>query len=352
MATLPPTTHALPRTHRQHLIQSTRKLGALLGETPLLLEPRGYHSANSSISSISSVNSDDSIASKRSGRIYADAPPPRSSSLAPIDPSIKSTVSRTPASDRHGPRPLLLLRLASPRPVSMASPISPSFPISPMTPTFVVDRRKKMAKLVRTLGANVPPELVFSAVPKSKAEAAIPSPVVVPALLSALAPTHESRRRTSTASIASPTLASPTREAALSSHAYYASTMADDEGWVDLAPSSYPPSPCSPYYAKASPTWNARFADDTDVRTPTSPAARPSTTTRSTDDTRYLSRHFEFSAPSRSGSPNSGSRSASPYGDYDESTSTYRKEQGWSGEWSGAQGMDDVVNRLRGLRMK
>jgi hypothetical protein len=31
---------------------------------------------------------------------------------------------------------------------------------------------------------------------------------------------------------------------------------------------------------------------------------------------------------------------------------TYRKEMGWSGEWSGARGMDDVVRSLRGLRIK
>ncbi|KAK7063666.1 hypothetical protein R3P38DRAFT_2819669 [Favolaschia claudopus] len=340
MATLPPTTHALPQTHRAHLIHSTRKLGALLGETPVLLEAQGFHSRNSSISSISS---DDSIASKRSGRIFADAQP-RSSSLAPADPALVLEET-TKKYAQNAPRPLLLLRLASPRPTSLISPISPAFPISPITPTIVVDRRKKMAKLVRTLGTNVPPELVFS-----KAEPTRPSPAVVPALLSALSPAHEPhRRRMSNASIASTTLASPTREAAQASHEYYLSNAGNDDDWVDLGPSSYPPSPHSPHYIKASPTWNASFSDDTYVPVPPSPAPRPSTTTRSTDDTRYLSQHFEYSAPSRATSPRPSARSPSPHA---LPTNTYRKEQGWSGEWSGAQGMDDVMKNLRGLRLR
>ncbi|KAJ6469603.1 hypothetical protein C8R47DRAFT_1077989 [Mycena vitilis] len=346
MTTLPPTTHDLPQTHRKHLINSTRKLGALLGETPHLIEPRGYHSAHSSITSISSVASGDSGVSKRSGRIFAGAQP-RSSSLAPADPRLASDDLSMKSSRSEAPRPLLLLRLASPRPVSMA-PMSPTIPISPLTPTFVVDRRKKMAKLVRTLGTNVPPELVFSAAPKSKSKSepmAILSPVAAPA---SLAPARELRRRMSGSSLGSHELASPTREATLSSHAYYASTMGNDDdidGWIDLAPSSYPPSPRSPHYAKASPTWN-------DNNTPPSPPPRPSTTSRSTNDTRYLSRHYEYAPPSRSDTPNPGSRAASPFGDYEEPANTYRKEHGWSGEWSGAQGMDDVVKSLRGLRMK
>jgi hypothetical protein len=355
MTALPPTTHALPHTHRTHLINSTRKLGAILGETPLLLEPVGHHSRSSSISSISSINSTESTASKRSGRIFADAQP-RSSSLAPADPALVSEATTKNSVATHAPRPVLLLRLASPRPISLVSPVSPAFPISPMTPTFVVDRRKKMAKLTRTLGTNVPPELVFSAAPKSKAEAAIPSPVVVPALLSSLSPAHEPRRRMSNVSIASSTLASPTREAAHSSHAYYTANSGSDDGWVDFGPSSYPPSPRSPHYMKTSPTWNASFSDDTYVPArSSSPPPRPSTTTRSTDDMRYLSRHFEYSVPSRSNSPRPSSRasSRSPSPDnHDESAGTYRKEQGWSGEWSGAQGMEDVVKSLRGLRIK
>ncbi|KAJ7738132.1 hypothetical protein B0H16DRAFT_1570922 [Mycena metata] len=342
-STLPPTTHALPSTHRAHLIRSTRKLGNLLGETPLLLDaPSGSsHSRSSSVSSVASTES------KRSGRIFANAP--RSSSLAPADsapaPSTDDSGFTNPKSKSiDAPRPLLVLRLASQRPLSSVSLVSPRSPaFSPITPTFVVDRRKKMAKLTRTLGANVPPELVFSAAPDERTSHNSDSGLLMPL------PGHQrsasfdipGRRPSFSSSTGSSALASPTREATLSSSTYY--DAADDQ-WVDVAqPSSYPPSPRSPrsHYAR--------------TQTPTSPPARPSTTTRSTGDTRFLSRHMEFAPPSRSASPNPGSRSASPYlvaDDEDGPANTHRKEAGWSGEWSGAQGMDDVVNRLRGLKMK
>ncbi|KAJ7265551.1 hypothetical protein C8J57DRAFT_1470042 [Mycena rebaudengoi] len=70
---------------------------------------------------------------------------------------------------------------------------------------------------------------------------------------------------------------------------------------------------------------------------------------------RFLSRTSEFAEPADGGLSwnRSGGR-----GDVGLGTSmTYRPEsrQGWSGEWGGAAqglGMDEVVNRLRGLKMK
>jgi hypothetical protein len=86
---------------------------------------------------------------------------------------------------------------------------------------------------------------------------------------------------------------------------------------------------------------------------PQSAAANPSTTTRSTRSARFLSRTFEFAdAPRGHRSNNSGSGGVGPG-----TNTTYRREsrQGWSGEWGGAVqglGMDEVVSRLRGLKMK
>ncbi|KAK7462906.1 hypothetical protein VKT23_007485 [Stygiomarasmius scandens] len=122
---------------RQKLLKSTRKLQALLGTTPV-------------------IESDTSSYSNRRNAKF-------SLSLAPA-----STATRS-----------LVLRLGS-IPSSLAAPPPPSQPPSPLSPTFsnnsisrsasvmskistppVDVRRKKMAKLARTLGENIPPELVF-----------------------------------------------------------------------------------------------------------------------------------------------------------------------------------------------
>ncbi|KAJ7763229.1 hypothetical protein DFH07DRAFT_882663, partial [Mycena maculata] len=249
--------HALPQTHRAHLIRSTRKLGALLGETPQIIEsttPR--HAPSASMSSIDS---------RRSGRIFETNTPPRSSSLAP---------SPTPFASR----PMLYLKLASPaRPlsVSVTSPLTPGF--SPLTPTFapvVVDRRKKMAKLGHLLGQNVPPELVFSAPPPS-------SP-------SSLPQARKSTRR------GMPSPVAPS--SALS-------VLMAREAQASPSSSSYAP-----------PTSSASYV------VPGSPSYAP---------------------PSPTGSLASPTREASAISE---------REQGWSGEWSGAQGMEDVVRALRDLR--
>ncbi|KAJ7479101.1 hypothetical protein FB451DRAFT_1172222 [Mycena latifolia] len=119
---MPPTTHALPQTHRAHLIRSTRKLGALLGETPLLLDPTANaHARSSSIDSISTIES------KRSGRRFHGSPaPPRSSLLAAAEGnlSVKGNSSATARVASPAPaRPLLYLRLApTPRPTILAVP--------------------------------------------------------------------------------------------------------------------------------------------------------------------------------------------------------------------------------------
>ncbi|KAJ7459222.1 hypothetical protein FB451DRAFT_1563647 [Mycena latifolia] len=371
---MPPTTHALPQTHRAHLIRSTRKVGALLGETPLLLDPT--HSRSSSVESTSSIES------KRSGRIFRGSPaPPRSSSLAAAEGNTARAASPAPT------RPLLYLRLApTPRPTSLAapSPCTPAF--SPLTPTFPppVDRRRKMAKLVRTLGQNVPPELVFSAPPPVKRPTYVPSPVLVPAMLSALSPTPRRSYAAATSPV-SPTgsLASPTREAAAAAMSYRrADSDSDDEQWVDLAP----PSPRSPHYLKASPTWNASSSSLSSSGSSWNASPGPgayaapagaSTTSRGTADARFLSRHVRVDFPdlarayssdrsdsradSRLDSRSDSRADSDPYARSNsrldsyasaDENGTHRREQGWSGEWSGAAGMQDVVRGLRGLRIK
>ncbi|KAJ7064471.1 hypothetical protein C8F01DRAFT_768730 [Mycena amicta] len=130
------------------------------------------------------------------------------------------------------------------------------------------------------------------------------------------------------------------------------------DSWVAISTSSAPasPSPAAQYIAG----WNAS-AYDIDVygRQPTTPPAHVSTTSRSTNDARFLSRHIEFRGPSLDVEPAGTPIFEEESSDSDDGRlkpSTYRKEerQGWSGEWTGvgAGGMDDVVARLRGMKTK
>ncbi|KAJ7835128.1 hypothetical protein B0H14DRAFT_3461608 [Mycena olivaceomarginata] len=180
---MPPTTHVLPHAQRLRLMRSTRKLGALLGETPLLVDSSPA-AANSFSPAHGRSASTMSTGTKSSGRLYLSAP---------HSPSLCLGESHDDSCAAHISRPRLLLHLpssgrSSPVPTERGSPLSPTFSLSlnsPVTPTFSVDtdRRRKMAKVMRTLGENVPPELVF------------------PASASASAPRPKARRRASTLSV-------------------------------------------------------------------------------------------------------------------------------------------------------
>ncbi|KAG6333028.1 hypothetical protein ID866_6063 [Astraeus odoratus] len=199
----PPTTNTLDSQQRARLIRSTRKLGALLGTTPYLLEgdapiallPLGtnkkytskalkrqgsifsHHQTKSSLTSLSSSSSTSLLSLSSSSSLvslpHSVGPGRRSADL----PSSKST-GVSGVRGRHSadkPQPLYL-RLntvpISPTDSRLVSPSSPiaaqtpsNLPGTPCTPTFstadpVEIRRKRMAKLARHLGENIPPELV------------------------------------------------------------------------------------------------------------------------------------------------------------------------------------------------
>ncbi|KAJ6541214.1 hypothetical protein DFH09DRAFT_1282794 [Mycena vulgaris] len=163
-ATLPPTTHSVPKSQRVRLMRSTRKLSAVLGITPFLVDPREparvslLEPAPERPTTITSVLSVDS-----------SLPAERERDPAALVPAA------TPASTR---RPTLLLRIntipprgrpraasqAWGRPASSAglSPASPdgSSAVGPLDEVLAA-RRKKVARLARTLGESVPLELVF-----------------------------------------------------------------------------------------------------------------------------------------------------------------------------------------------
>ena len=189
---LPPTTNLLNSQQRSRLLRSTRKLGAVLGTTPYLLE-------NDTSLTILPIGRSTSKVSKRQGSIFTH-PQPSSLSLtsastcssqlpSPSSPSFNLSQSITPGaqgiesharspSDPTGahkrrPRvrpPQLHLQLnpvpASPIDDRLASPL-PSPGATPRTPTTPIPdvteiRRKRMAKLARHLGEKIPVELVFT----------------------------------------------------------------------------------------------------------------------------------------------------------------------------------------------
>ncbi|KAI0643954.1 hypothetical protein C8Q79DRAFT_927830 [Trametes meyenii] len=221
----PPTSNTLDARQRTRLIRSTRKLGAVLGTTPQLLEqdspvpvpivlpigPSGLRR--------SPIRQTSAYRKRRQGSVF-ELPPPglydsdcsaasSASSLSLGRSSFESTTSVDSASSlppaksftrhvreksrsrgKHAPLPTpLVLRLnavplppsdprvqpatpdssatltfTSPAPSSSSSAgfhMIPTSPTSPVTPTVTEARRKRLAKLKRTLGENVPPELVL-----------------------------------------------------------------------------------------------------------------------------------------------------------------------------------------------
>ncbi|KAF8148675.1 hypothetical protein B0H34DRAFT_736549 [Crassisporium funariophilum] len=244
----PPTNNNLDPEQRSRRLRSTRKLGAVLGTTPFLLEPesrdestsslpsprtravrregRIFHSHSSSISSVNSTEPDYVLVNSSSHSApyqfqtispsSSRSPSPTShnvhlvskrhkgadgKALAPISITLDLPGSQVRSGTKaraKGPQVLaqpLLLRLRSvPVPPTDArikcgaSQVEATKPLSPVVSSFNMDitpssydltdreRRKKMAKLTRTLGENIPPELVFRSPPTRKSSLAISRP--------------------------------------------------------------------------------------------------------------------------------------------------------------------------------
>lgn len=129
--TTPPTT---PQAQRLRLMRSTRKLCAVLGETPLVVDAKPGLKRSASLST-------------RPARYELVMGLPR------------LTLAHCPDATSGSACPTALI---SPPPLSPtfglpSNSSTDSFPASGSDPA----RRRKMAKLMRTLGENVPPELVF-----------------------------------------------------------------------------------------------------------------------------------------------------------------------------------------------
>jgi hypothetical protein len=207
----PPTSNHLDFNQKSRLIKSTRKLGQVLGTTPYLLETTAEiqlsflpieSRTSSPTPSFASTSSAESVKSlKRSRRqasifgypamVHSASSSTSSLSLpgnissSSVDlPSTRSIPAPRRSKDVHRPPPLVLHlnpvlvspddhRIKKPQLSPLTSPPTfdiDDFPLSPMTPNSnalfhqkkeVDAKRKKMSKINRTFGENVPSELIF-----------------------------------------------------------------------------------------------------------------------------------------------------------------------------------------------
>ncbi|KAF8240380.1 hypothetical protein L208DRAFT_1384421 [Tricholoma matsutake] len=200
----PPTLNNLDPHQRTRLLRSTRKLEALLGITPYLLEPPSSTNRIYGSKTKSKENKQDRKSDKAAHSVPASHPLVLSLLSIPVSQSdarlssgqttssLPSTSSSTyPSITSHKPpepssfhsHTLLSSSTIATDPgiqpiVPVSTPTTPGtpthlYPPSPTVPSTHSDsserererehdvRRKKIAKLTRTLGENVPPELVF-----------------------------------------------------------------------------------------------------------------------------------------------------------------------------------------------
>lgn len=181
----PPTTNDVEPKQRLRLKRSTKKLGALLGTTPRVAEPD--HKVPFPKSS-KRGDTLEPVKSRRQRSIFTRSSSPEegyassTTSVASLSLSRNSSivcshdVQKSTSKPRRTidiPRPLVLhLNVPShhdlPPTPSTADTLTPSSascgitPITPVFPTPAESRRKRMAKLTRTLGEIVPPQLVFA----------------------------------------------------------------------------------------------------------------------------------------------------------------------------------------------
>ncbi|KAJ6564674.1 hypothetical protein B0H19DRAFT_1259089 [Mycena capillaripes] len=280
---VPLTTCNLPHEDRARLIRTTRKIGEVVGETPLVVD----------ISSLAPAQKPHAKL-KRSKHTFRSEP---SESAPPL-------VSDT--------RPLLYIRVPDPLPADHVPPTpapSPTLTVAlNIRPAMHKDdaaRRRKMAKLGRTLGVPVPPELVFP--PENlndRCYRRLTSRTVKTDRTSRV----EARRLSSTSG-ASRTTRKLAEENSIS------------RGWVWVGKREEIPS---------------------DVRA------------RMQRSRMESGLPFDWVSVGRLEElPEDEEATPRQHPAIPTTRKMYRKETGWSGEWAGdVQNMDDVVRQLRGLKAK
>ncbi|KAH8996769.1 hypothetical protein EDB92DRAFT_1793677 [Lactarius akahatsu] len=196
----PPTTNKLDSVQRTRVMRSSRKLGAVLGATPFLIESNGC-SITATLHTASSQHENDHVRASSPMQIKRHRrqcsiveEPPIHSELSPFSmlsldlgsskesllTMVESSIEDVPVllakSQRSAdaPRPLLLYLNSAPlsppdsdvplEPIPL-TPLSaktevPQTPTTPIEPSHTEARRRKMARVVRKLGENVPAELL------------------------------------------------------------------------------------------------------------------------------------------------------------------------------------------------
>ncbi|KAJ7496295.1 hypothetical protein B0H11DRAFT_858746 [Mycena galericulata] len=295
---IPLTTHNhLPQEDRSRLIQSTRKIREVLGETP--------HFVDLSISPPPPPPPHQPLRSKkRSRHRYTPEAPPVPAAAPPPEPK---------------GRPLLYIRVPDAPPPEHGPPTP-----GPPSPTLTVAmnlrnaagyvvkddaaRRRKMAKLFRTLGVNVPTELVF---PPPSAKERLARRISTRTMMSDHAESIRSvdgRRIERWRSGVAPT--SPVRRRKSRTPSVKSKAESISHGWVWVGrPEEIPP------HVRVRMRPGAHLPADWDLVEKSDIVEEPRT---SVSTLRAL----------------------------------HRREETWSGEWEGAVNMDHVVKSLRGLKVK
>lgn len=222
----PKTTNTIDTQQRNRLVRSTRKLGSVLGTTPQVVESEQRTSHPPIPASLNLHPTGPRVQGKLRRPTTADSgdssvfgtvsdPTPRFAYSAPSVNSSVVSLSMTPAEETLAPSrkrrptlkstgkrsieipPPLVLHLTAPSPKHHSLPQTPltastltpgsSPALTPLTPVFpspAESRRKRMAKLTRTLGEKIPPQLVLATLRKpsipSLRSSALKSPPPLP----------------------------------------------------------------------------------------------------------------------------------------------------------------------------
>ncbi|KAF7300194.1 hypothetical protein MKEN_01343200 [Mycena kentingensis (nom. inval.)] len=244
---IPATTHSLPARHRTQLLRTTRKLEAVLGETPLLVDasmppppssfrPSFTHARSRSLSDVFGHDMENAMPIPTHAAVGMH-------SVANDSAVSLCSVEKRPNTLKRGPsqrnrnrenistppqRPVLMINVpppystdmevASPQhsaaladspmlvdsPWLVAPPSASSIPPSPLSPSAACNqnnrRRRMSAKIARMLGENIPPSILFRA-PGPPASAPPPTPITSSRSKPARYSTEAARRRASTLSI-------------------------------------------------------------------------------------------------------------------------------------------------------